>query len=95
MSDDKGLVRAPGRITKEQVSFLETLVADGRYGSVSEALRAAVENFNMPKTESAFYIGEALLGDGNELAHVDLMIGDKDGMLKFSTAALRASLTDP
>jgi bifunctional enzyme Fae/Hps len=26
-----------------------------------------------------FYIGEALLGKGTELAHVDLMIGDKDG----------------
>ncbi|MFH1721957.1 MAG: bifunctional 5,6,7,8-tetrahydromethanopterin hydro-lyase/3-hexulose-6-phosphate synthase, partial [Candidatus Altiarchaeota archaeon] len=26
-----------------------------------------------------FKIGEALLGKGNELAHVDLMIGDKDG----------------
>ncbi|WP_153557034.1 formaldehyde-activating enzyme [Roseimaritima sediminicola] len=26
-----------------------------------------------------FYIGEALDGDGNEIAHIDLMIGDKDG----------------
>ncbi|MBK5114008.1 MAG: bifunctional 5,6,7,8-tetrahydromethanopterin hydro-lyase/3-hexulose-6-phosphate synthase [Candidatus Heimdallarchaeota archaeon] len=26
-----------------------------------------------------FFIGEALQGKGNELAHVDLMIGDKDG----------------
>jgi bifunctional enzyme Fae/Hps len=30
--------------------------------------------------ESGVYlIGEALLGEGNELAHVDLLIGDKDG----------------
>jgi len=79
MSDDKGLIRAPGRITKEQIRFLETLVSEGRYGSVSEALRAAVENFNMPKPKSAFYIGEALLGEGDEIAHIDLMIGDKDG----------------
>jgi len=93
MSDDKGLVRAPGRITKEQVSFLETLVADGRYGSVSEALRAAVENFNMPKTESAFYIGEALLGDGNELAHIDLMIGDKDGPVGYAFAQAISQLS--
>jgi bifunctional enzyme Fae/Hps len=28
---------------------------------------------------SAYLIGEALLGEGNELAHVDLLIGDKDG----------------
>jgi len=27
----------------------------------------------------SFYIGEALYGDGNEIAHVDLMIGSKDG----------------
>jgi len=25
------------------------------------------------------YIGEALFGDGNEIAHIDLMIGDKNG----------------
>jgi 5,6,7,8-tetrahydromethanopterin hydro-lyase len=25
-----------------------------------------------------FYIGEALTGDGNEIAHIDLMIGSKD-----------------
>lgn len=27
----------------------------------------------------SFYIGEALVGDGNEVAHIDLMIGDKHG----------------
>ena len=26
-----------------------------------------------------FHIGEALVGDGNEVAHIDLMIGSKDG----------------
>ncbi|MEM6365255.1 MAG: formaldehyde-activating enzyme [Planctomycetota bacterium] len=26
-----------------------------------------------------FHIGEALTGDGNEVAHIDLMIGSKDG----------------
>lgn len=26
-----------------------------------------------------FNIGEALIGDGNELAHVDLTIGEKEG----------------
>lgn len=26
-----------------------------------------------------FYIGESLKGDGNEVAHIDLMIGSKDG----------------
>ncbi len=27
----------------------------------------------------AMYIGEALVGDGNEVSHIDLLIGDKDG----------------
>jgi 5,6,7,8-tetrahydromethanopterin hydro-lyase len=27
----------------------------------------------------SMYIGEALVGDGNEIAHIDLMIGSKDG----------------
>src|ERR1700730_8491200 len=27
----------------------------------------------------SMYIGEALAGDGNEIAHIDLMIGSKDG----------------
>lgn len=27
----------------------------------------------------SMYIGEALVGDGNEIAHIDLLIGDKEG----------------
>src|SRR4029079_3557111 len=27
----------------------------------------------------SMFIGEALVGDGNEIAHVDLLIGSKDG----------------
>ena len=27
----------------------------------------------------SMFIGEALEGEGNEVAHIDLMIGDKDG----------------
>jgi 5,6,7,8-tetrahydromethanopterin hydro-lyase len=27
----------------------------------------------------SMYIGEALSGDGNEIAHIDLLIGDKQG----------------
>ena len=27
----------------------------------------------------AMFVGEALAGDGNEVAHIDLLIGDKDG----------------
>ena len=27
----------------------------------------------------SMYVGEALFGDGNEIAHIDLLIGSKDG----------------
>ena len=27
----------------------------------------------------SMFIGEALAGDGNEVAHIDLLIGDKNG----------------
>lgn len=33
-----------------------------------------------------FFVGEALQGKGNELAHVDLMIGDKDGPVGIAFA---------
>jgi len=32
------------------------------------------------------YIAEALVGDGNEVAHIDLMIGDKDGPVGYAFA---------
>jgi len=31
------------------------------------------------KSGSTYLIGESLVGEGNEVAHIDLMIGDKDG----------------
>ena len=36
----------------------------------------------------SMYIGEALVGEGNEVAHIDLMIGNKDGPVgvAFATA---------
>ena len=30
-------------------------------------------------SEHTMYVGEALVGDGNEIAHIDLLIGSKDG----------------
>jgi 5,6,7,8-tetrahydromethanopterin hydro-lyase len=39
------------------------------------------------------FIGEALVGDGNEVAHIDLMIGSKDGAVgsAFANALARQS----
>ena len=41
----------------------------------------------------SMYIGEALVGDGNEIAHIDLLIGDKAGPvgIAFANALARQS----
>jgi 5,6,7,8-tetrahydromethanopterin hydro-lyase len=41
----------------------------------------------------AIHIGEALAGDGNEIAHIDLLIGDKEGPVgvAFANALSRQS----
>jgi 5,6,7,8-tetrahydromethanopterin hydro-lyase len=41
----------------------------------------------------SMYIGEALVGEGNEIAHIDLLIGDKDGPVghAFANALARQS----
>ncbi len=95
MSDDKSLVRAPGRITQEQQRFLESLVEQGRYPSVSEAMRAAINRFSLQSSPQggAFLIGEALVGEGNEVAHVDLLIGDKQGPVGISFAQSLSQLS--
>jgi len=39
----------------------------------------------------SMYVGEALVGDGNEIAHIDLLIGSKDGPVGSAFAAALAS----
>ena len=41
----------------------------------------------------SMFIGEALAGEGNEIAHIDLLIGDKDGPVgvAFANALARQS----
>ena len=34
----------------------------------------------------SLYVGESLVGDGNEIAHIDLMIGDKSGPVGIAFA---------
>src|SRR5207302_1521981 len=42
---------------------------------------------------SSMYIGEGLVGEGNEIAHIDLLIGPKDGPVghAFATALVNQS----
>src|SRR5262249_20318760 len=39
----------------------------------------------------SMFIGEALSGDGNEIAHIDLLIGDKNGPVGHAFAAALAT----
>ncbi|MCW3991717.1 MAG: bifunctional 5,6,7,8-tetrahydromethanopterin hydro-lyase/3-hexulose-6-phosphate synthase [Candidatus Bathyarchaeota archaeon] len=95
MSEDKGLMRTPGRITQEQYRFLEEQVEQGRFGSMSEAVRAAIDRFQ-ERTASpggAYLIGEALVGEGDEVAHIDLLIGDKTGPVGAAFAQSLSTLS--
>src|SRR3990170_864008 len=38
----------------------------------------------------SMFIGEALAGEGNEIAHIDLLIGDKDGPVGTAFASALA-----
>jgi len=44
-------------------------------------------------TGKAYFIGEALVGDGNEVAHIDLLIGDKEGPVGEAFASGLTSLS--
>ncbi len=45
------------------------------------------------ESEMSLYVGEALVGEGNEIAHIDLLIGNKDGPVgqAFANALARQS----
>ena len=95
MSEEKGMVRAPGRVTQEQLRFLEGLVDQGRFGSISEAVRASIDNFSKSGAQAhgTYLIGEALIGKGNEVAHIDLLMGDKLGPIGASFAQAISNLS--
>ena len=38
----------------------------------------------------SMYVGESLVGEGNEVAHIDLLIGDKDGPVGYAFASALA-----
>ncbi|MEM2147989.1 MAG: bifunctional 5,6,7,8-tetrahydromethanopterin hydro-lyase/3-hexulose-6-phosphate synthase [Candidatus Bathyarchaeia archaeon] len=46
---------------------------------VNDFLSGKVSDHRQPSDECAYLIGEALVGEGNEVAHIDLLMGDKDG----------------
>ncbi len=42
----------------------------------------------------SMYIGEALVGDGNEISHIDLLIGSKDGPVGAAFASALATQSE-
>ena len=49
------------------------------FKEILDRIPTSVAAGSVEELGSAYLIGEALLGEGNEIAHVDLLIGDKDG----------------
>jgi bifunctional enzyme Fae/Hps len=49
------------------------------FKEIGDRMPTAAAAFPEGKPESTYLIGESLVGEGNEVAHIDLMIGDKDG----------------
>jgi formaldehyde-activating enzyme len=43
----------------------------------------------------SMYIGEALCGDGNEVAHIDLLLGSKDGPVGWSQQPTGRACPEP
>lgn len=63
------------------------------FGEVSgEISTNLLESVEMPG-KYAYLIGEALVGEGNEVAHIDLLIGDKEGPVGEAFAAGLANLS--
>jgi bifunctional enzyme Fae/Hps len=59
-----------------------------------EVYREAMTSMKNAKTEKPVYlIGEALVGDGDEVAHVDLLVGDKDGPVGDAFASGMSNLS--
>ncbi len=49
------------------------------FKEVLENMPTDIVDENRQKEGNTFLIGESLVGEGNEVAHIDLMIGNKDG----------------
>src|SRR5438105_9221865 len=52
--------------------------------------RSAVHDSVKGEVAMSMYIGEALVGEGNEVAHIDLLIGSKDGPVGIAFAGALA-----
>jgi bifunctional enzyme Fae/Hps len=63
------------------------------FREVADAVSTAYVGGQTETAAPAYLIGEALIGEGNEVAHVDLLIGDKDGPVGEAFAAGMSNLS--
>jgi bifunctional enzyme Fae/Hps len=64
------------------------------FNEVSEGISTSLlsENVEVPR-KYTYLIGEALVGEGDEVAHIDLLIGDKEGPVGEAFAAGMSNLS--
>lgn len=63
------------------------------FREVADAVSTAYVGEQTQSAAPAYLIGEALIGEGNEVAHIDLLIGDKDGPVGEAFAAGMSNLS--
>src|ERR687883_159164 len=67
---------------------LSALASSTQASCAAPAIAAAVDNDRgEARMAGAFMVGESLVGDGNEVAHIDLIVGSKDGPVGEAFAA--------
>jgi bifunctional enzyme Fae/Hps len=49
------------------------------FKEILDCIPTSTSGENVESSGSTYLIGEALVGDGNEVAHIDLLVGDKNG----------------
>ncbi|MCW4046567.1 MAG: bifunctional 5,6,7,8-tetrahydromethanopterin hydro-lyase/3-hexulose-6-phosphate synthase [Candidatus Bathyarchaeota archaeon] len=65
---------------------------DVDFKQISDGLTTALSS-NVGDSESVYLIGEALVGEGNEVAHIDLLLGDKNGPVGEAFASGMSNLS--
>jgi bifunctional enzyme Fae/Hps len=64
-----------------------------RFDEVSETVAPSAPQVPAPTGRPVYLIGEALVGEGDEVAHIDLLIGDKDGPVGEAFASGMSNLS--
>jgi len=63
------------------------------FKEIADSVSTAYAGETVGSTGHVYLIGEALIGDGNEVAHIDLLIGDKDGPVGEAFASGMSNLS--